>query len=302
MAILRNLEVTVSVGGKSCVEHDTNIDVGKSESMVTKYIEVISGQCFVVNCAINAGFPNKHKNIVFEIFVDGTWLESSILHKTKMNSFSFEGVISTSGGKWTLEAFKFTDILTTEDQGDRTVEEMTAMVAELGTITVKARRIHAKGLEKRHQHSKNVEVQSLQSQVPIPETALKTSTTSLRATLAEPEPTSKCYRFSDIRYIDTADKPYATFAFKYRSTKALQDLLIIPRPLPLSERSVDGLSREELMELVVELRQTQTNTKVKSEPVIGLKRERTPDNSEILSSARVAKVAKTQKRVMIDLD
>ncbi|MCJ1390391.1 hypothetical protein MMC18_003250 [Xylographa bjoerkii] len=82
-------------------------------------------------------------------------------------------------------------------------------------------------------------------------------------------------------------------------TEALQDLLIIPRPLLSYERPVEQLSRRELIEIAKESRRAE----IEPEPVteVGFKRERSPEYDEILASARDVKVRKIGEQEVIDL-
>ncbi|KAI5256730.1 hypothetical protein E4T42_01510 [Aureobasidium subglaciale] len=104
-----------------------------------------------------------------------------------------------------------------------------------------------------------------------------------------------------VRYLNDCE-PFATFQFRYRSRRDLQNLCLIPRrpsPVPLEDRPEESLSREELLELLrrQEARQEEQIT-IKRE----LKRERV-DNDEsddelvVVSSRPPASKVKTSVNV-----
>ncbi|MCJ1256978.1 hypothetical protein MMC24_004803 [Lignoscripta atroalba] len=183
---------------------------------------------------------------------------------------------------------EFEVILSSENQINNRHEDIKAHVAKLGEILIKARRVKRR-CSVAYSNSKS-KVGILESLDVLPEKALKGQALSHRASLGAPQKGAPRTRFH-CDYIDEANSPFAVFKFKYRSRKALEDTCIIPRsvtPVPLEDRPLDQLTREEAVELL-RWRSVKPETKPLDQTRIRLKRERDPEYDELMASARTTK-------------
>ncbi|MCJ1381641.1 hypothetical protein MMC17_004752 [Xylographa soralifera] len=312
MAILNDLEVTISVRGKVRKEYPICAGEVENANTMTKYIQVIGGQCFVINTSIRQSCTLECDGIRFEVFIDGKYLENIILNPSKHERGTMDGVLKGCNGKWTLEKFKFAQIVTTEHTGKITTKDLATMVEHLGKIEVVACRL-TRSLDDTPEASVGSESDTaedhgcsrhgrpFQCHPAIPEKALKGSAVSHRATLAKPIRVDRETKYwNESETIDTEDKPFARFEFRYRSRKALQDLLIIRRPLLSYERPVEQLSRRELIEIARQSREIRIKPEPETE--VGVTRERLPEYDEILASARDVKIRKIEVQEVIDLE
>ncbi|MCJ1435291.1 hypothetical protein MMC27_004663 [Xylographa pallens] len=329
MAILNDLEVSIFVRGKARKEYPIYGDEVEKANTITKYIQVVGGQCFVIEVSIRPSCSLECAGILFDVFIDGKHLENIILNPRKHKNGTIDGVLKGCNRKWTLEKFKFTQIVTTEQTGQRMVKGLAVMVENIGKIEVVAHRISVSPNDTPQDigqseggtpedHGCNRHGRPFQCHTAIPEKALKGSAVSHRASLAKPIRVNRGPEYwNNVEKMDTKDEPFARFEFRYRSrskhsevkprdtrltryTEALQDLLIIRRRLLSYERPVEQLSRRELIEIAKQSREVG----IKPEPgtEVGVKRERSPEYDEILASARDVKIRKIEEQEVIDLE
>ena len=117
MAILKDLEVAISVRGKARKEYSISAEEIEEADTMTKYIQVVGGQCFVIKVSICPSCSLECNGIRFGVFVDGKYLENVILNPSKHESDEIDGILKGYNGKWTLEIFKFAQIVTSKNFG-----------------------------------------------------------------------------------------------------------------------------------------------------------------------------------------
>lgn len=95
MAILRGLEVTVLVGGKPLQEYDNKdgafasrhenraIEEHHESKRVSKYVEVVTGQEYVIYVEVQPGFKFNSPTLSFFLYVDGVHITDIILSKSE---------------------------------------------------------------------------------------------------------------------------------------------------------------------------------------------------------------------------
>ncbi|MCJ1398062.1 hypothetical protein MMC11_001259 [Xylographa trunciseda] len=209
------------------------------------------------------------------------YLANIILDEVKNKDAIIDGVLKGCNEKWTLEKFKFAQIVTTEHVDKRTTKKLATIVKDLGKIEVVVCRMNRTqnrkpedsdvsddGTPEAHgcsQHSR-----PFQCHPKIPEKALKCSALSHRADLAKPIRVNKKFNSWDKpEEINTEDEPFARFVFRYRSrTKQSRRTEIKPEPA------------------------TETH----------IKREKSPEYDEILASARNVKVRKIEAQEVVNLE
>jgi hypothetical protein len=129
MAILANLEVTISSGGTT--SHEYNVDPGEVSDIlsdssiqpaatVVKYIEAIPGAEFQINYKITGEQDfGKADYLVFETYVDGQIISSPIIRGEKLDeqgcfAYTREGAMSCEGAVWRVKPFRWRELLTSK--------------------------------------------------------------------------------------------------------------------------------------------------------------------------------------------
>ena len=112
MAILKGLKVAIFVRGKVRKEYSIYADEVEKADTMTKYIQVVGGQCFVIEVSIRPSCSLECSGILFEVFIDGKYLENIFLKPSKHAAGTIDGVLKGCNGKWTLEKFEFAQIVT----------------------------------------------------------------------------------------------------------------------------------------------------------------------------------------------
>ncbi|ETI22681.1 hypothetical protein G647_06757 [Cladophialophora carrionii CBS 160.54] len=270
MAIIGNLEVTITSGGKVLREYgvaeEDQVDregdpkaqrVGRRCKKVST---VMTEKCFAyVEATPDANFEIGYKmsgklafgrasHIIFGTSVDGHDIISPSVDKEeyqKSGAFSSvdEGDMSTCGSETNLHRFYWAPLSTTDDNPKVTVAELKAEYGSKGTIRVDVwRRQRLPSIP----HDRATPAISSD----IPERALKGRAVEVGVSFRNAKQIAKV----NFIYSKPVDKePLATFVFFYRSKNALQALDLIPRtpePVPLEERDEETLNPAEMLELI----------------------------------------------------
>lgn len=119
MAILGHFEASVSINGAAAQEYDDDEDGSGNPNVVSKYIEVVSGENFEVNFKVK-----KHYNFTCDYFgwnisLDGDQKCGPVIDKSHYSwdhgkSNSRNGVRIKKGDQFSLSKFKFDDLTISE--------------------------------------------------------------------------------------------------------------------------------------------------------------------------------------------
>lgn len=84
--ILPGVKVEVKVKGKALKEHEQPGDDEDQERTVTRYVEVVSAENFVVAIKILPTFQFKGDMIKVDVYIDGTLTDDCVLSKGKRST------------------------------------------------------------------------------------------------------------------------------------------------------------------------------------------------------------------------
>lgn len=116
MAILRPFECTIEINGIAVQEYeDEEAEQANTTTVLTKYIEVVSGANFSIVSTIQPGWTMHADCASFDLFLDGKWVAGWMLSKESYDGSRAAktrncGVISGSAGDLLERKFKFADI------------------------------------------------------------------------------------------------------------------------------------------------------------------------------------------------
>ncbi|KAK2763971.1 hypothetical protein FQN54_009590 [Arachnomyces sp. PD_36] len=306
MAILGEFEVTVIVNGNAVTEYNVDEDdqdSAQQPNTVTKYIEAVSDAEFSLNVSILPHYELRGDIVGWHLYVDGVHAESITVAKEDFEKgrcvqpirFCLKGTKHERYGKWMLQHFKFSSI-SFGQSGDQEEHVSVDRASQAGNLEVKA---WCYRLNSYRAKDPNPPFNPLRN---VSEKSLKGQALSHTVGLGSCENTEKYYCYVDVERL--GDAPLATFVFKYRSRKALQDLTIIPRsptPVPVEQRPVDDLSMEEMRELIQQLRaeaavKRGAQPATKQEIQSGIKRERSEsrDLTSVNSSGETSRTPATE--------
>ncbi|KAF2127324.1 hypothetical protein P153DRAFT_433116 [Dothidotthia symphoricarpi CBS 119687] len=262
------------VVNSSALEEYEDDEEQASSNMVTKYIEVQSGSEFAIKCTLTR--PGPGCTLVLQFYLDGKWVCGAYVMQNDLLGNTFEtfteGLRYSEGHRWYLQKFCFSELKIEEFDNRDFSDQLIQDLKDMGEITVRVHRV--KNLRRSEQNSSRSRKDLGIYADNVPEKALKGKTLSHKSSLRNPvscNPTAPW----EHDYMDSVDKPIATYKFKYRSKHALQSLLIMPRspsPVPLEERDVDTLNAEEMRELL--RRQRERDEAARAVKREGVKRER----------------------------
>ncbi|KAI0853864.1 hypothetical protein F5Y00DRAFT_269234 [Daldinia vernicosa] len=309
MAILEavpGITVTVRINGVDCLEYDDpNVpEQQPSRPTSSKYIESLDNTEFTLCLSINKDYDWNYKGhcLVFTVRADSTWIQTHLIHKTHLTNGYFESVIKgkptfcNKTKSWFNHALKFSEVKVVEGVTKARMEKDQQVAKNLGLVEVKVER----HIYVEKDHSYCGDMSRSVSSFELAEKSLKGRSIS-HGTILTPGTKIPRPDFAQTKRLPGDDGPIAIFQFRYRSKKALQQELIIPRTPPGSP-SLDGLSTAEINRLAKE-RLEEINARkqlVKKEPT-SIKRE----VSEVYdrtdgTSARPAKTRRLTSEV-IDL-
>ncbi|KAJ9609590.1 hypothetical protein H2200_005917 [Cladophialophora chaetospira] len=304
MAIIDDVEITIVCGDIVVQEYAVptdNDDVGDDDrgcpATIVKYIEALPGAKFAINYSVKGeqGF-GAADYLSLSTWIDGLKVTAPMIKAEDYDpqqgfSRRRDGVYV---GRRHMRPYQWTELSTTDERPEGTLEDVKAKFAKLGTIRVEFSR---KKIVSRTVRS---DLTTL-AETLIPEKALKGQPLELGLGLGnvvtvpnKPTVKGEC--------ID--NHPIAVFIFWYRSksecTKAtsgtadwqvedaLQILGVLPRtpePIPLEDRDPESLTREELVELARRQRAQREADKVK------IKREETEAHTRHFAATGVKREA-----------
>ncbi|KAL8684865.1 MAG: hypothetical protein Q9224_006093 [Gallowayella concinna] len=347
MVALGDLRITIMVDEQSMADFPDDETENQNASFVSRFVECISGATFSVHCEIKRTMGFKSESIVLYVFTDGRCATSVVLQAAQIRAShcvytdTLAGQTRKVNDHWVFRPFVFSEIKHVEEATRQTINKHKR--DRLGTIEVQAHHVKAKP----HVTAANQwdEANMPNQLLTLSEKELKGSNLTHSAKyvggsfkqvafLAYTYPSYgakkivAALRTVELDYIDGFNSPFAIIRFKYRSKKALQSMLLIPRtpsPVPLEQRPVESMSVEEMQRLLRHYRESytvepQARNKLEStlaeqhikherdvkpehcvkrerdKPEHCVKRERDEEVDEILASAYVKK-AKTAETI-----
>ena len=120
MAILHDVDVTISAKGKKLPEYDDDAGELGTNNAVTKYIEALTGADFKIHYTIKPSFRLKSSGISVRVTIDGEYMDAHVLSRNEhlmhlsreSYSGSFTGSRRFQNQGWTLQTFTFAEIKT----------------------------------------------------------------------------------------------------------------------------------------------------------------------------------------------
>ncbi|KAJ9609585.1 hypothetical protein H2200_005912 [Cladophialophora chaetospira] len=290
MAILDKFEAQVFVDGIRAEEFDDddeNAGVLPVVKEITKYVEAVSGANFEFKFFAETSYNFTGEDAIsFDVYVDGERITGKFLRESDFSKAKSRGLRAetNSSGKYSKEAtgmklykFEFADLETRDMERTDDINTFKTKYGDLGTFRIEIWRI--KLLQK--YETNNTTIKDVGT---VPEKALKGRPLDVATRLAPVAVSGTNYTYGSA---SVGKEPLAVIKFKYRTRRALQSLLILersPTPVPLEERPIEELTREEMAELLT--KQRERGSEVKEER--NLKRERSPTftNARPLKSSK----------------
>ncbi|KAK2813107.1 hypothetical protein FQN50_000784 [Emmonsiellopsis sp. PD_5] len=271
MAVLDHFEVTVEVDKETAQEYEADED-GTRPNEVVKYIESKAGATFGVRVNVKKGYAFDSDSLSVQLDIDGQYAGGAVTKKEEFlacpeYSYVLNGQKCREAGNCYKKPFKFVDAVVSENS------KIVTPNSKIATIQVGIWRA-----KRRRPKKPTTSSTSFTPLGEISEKSTKGQAISHTASFA-PKEAIKPFNFIDARFL--GNNPIATFTFKYRSKKALQGLLIIPRtpsPVPLEDRPVEDLTVEEMRILIERQRR---EAAIKHEHAQAVKRERSDTASSV---------------------
>ncbi|MCJ1386482.1 hypothetical protein MMC17_009608 [Xylographa soralifera] len=309
MAVFKGIWASVVVDGQSLVEYDEDVNeiygIFRDSNIIVKYVEAISAARFEVRFGWDVLDLKGCEGLMFQVDLDGKYMDAAVCSfKNKTSSGHLHSARRCVDGQWTQEQFRFAEIISVDGQSGSMDSSEASDLASIGKIVLCVCRVKNIRQSTTVTTTANVRTGPAISGT-IPEKALKGRALSHKTSLDPPEKIA-ALRSLHSDYIDKVDSPFVKFEFRYRSRRALQIEGIIPRspsPIPLEDRPVESLTREEAIELLAR-RTARNKSDVKSEgsTALGVKREHDPEFDEILASSFAPKKARASQDIeVIDL-
>ncbi|KAI4257533.1 MAG: hypothetical protein L6R42_005588 [Xanthoria sp. 1 TBL-2021] len=262
MPALGDLRVAISVDKQQRSDYHDEDTTDQNAKFISRYVECKSGASFSVEILIQKTMKFKSDAIIVYVDIDGRKADSIIISQLEVSSTGggvyfkrISGATRKIANHWEFRPFMFGEI--------KHVEQLSGPVAiqhdrkTLGSIAVKVHQITRKDAVPAKESSWD-EAKNPSHAITLSEHQLKGSSATHAANYGMKQHAAAC-EYVDVDFVDGRDSPFAHFQFKYRSKKALQSILLIPRtpsppppprPIPLEERPVESLSVEELQQLV----------------------------------------------------
>ncbi|MCJ1438438.1 hypothetical protein MMC27_007826 [Xylographa pallens] len=309
MAILKGIRASVVINGESLIEYDEDVneisDNLRDSNLIVKYVEAISRAHFELKFGWDISDLKACEGLLIQADLDGKQMDSAVYQFQKMiSSGRMDSARRCVGGQWTIEKFRFAEIISVDGPSGSMGSSEASDLASIGQIVLSVHRIRNIRESPDVKTTYNVQTGSTLSGT-VPEKALKGRALSHRTSLDPPQIVEAAQSVR-CNYVDINGSPFVKFEFRYRSRRALQIEGIIPRspsPIPLEDRPVESLTREEAIELLA--RRTARNkpdTKPEGSTTLRVKRERDPEFDEILASSFVPKKARGSQDIeTIDL-
>lgn len=175
-------KVAIEVGGEPASEfEDDEEEAADSDTVVTKYIEAVSGANFGIVCQVLPGYDFEADYLSFAIFLDGNRTSSVNAIKSKYDSergmLAVRRHVSVGQGESGERfAFRFANLESRETLPDECVEDMRTKFKALGMISVQVWRKKIVGYQDSHSHDATLNNGITDS---VPEKALKGRALSL---------------------------------------------------------------------------------------------------------------------------
>ncbi|KAE9969442.1 hypothetical protein BLS_005353 [Venturia inaequalis] len=279
MAILRGypgLEADILVNGVARKEYlDPELSDADTPNCTTVYIEAQEDTSFVVQLRRDGRFRYKSSQLCWSVQLDGKKVRDTLLHNNSEVGYdraTIDGTYYQTDSGSFKKSFFFSTLTTNDTPVKILDKKLLKQMTELGQITIGVHRVVIHGPSAT---TKTKEVTFGTEEVS--EKALKGRAISRKTKLGPPVSVS-ALPSSITQFIDARDKPFAVFNFRYRSMNDLKAELIVPRsesPVPLENRLVDDLSREEMRELLKrQKQQIEEAARIKREGRNNVKRER----------------------------
>ncbi|OTB13518.1 hypothetical protein K445DRAFT_304301 [Daldinia sp. EC12] len=282
MAVLEEVpgvKVTVFINGKDCLEYD-DPDISEQQPSCptsSKYIESHDDTEFTIRVIIDKDYNwgNNNHSLTFTAKMDSSFMKSRIYCKeTLINGYCedvFEGkdTFCENTSSWLCRRFKFSTVKTIENATKERLDKDLKRAKILGFIEIEIQRETATGNYLADTHTHDPPSPSFE----LAEKALKGKSLSHGTTLSAGTTIQRPI-WTRTKSLPGENGPFAIFRFQYRSRKALQDEMIIPRT-PSRSPTLDGLSAAEINRLAKErLRVINGGKELVKEESKGIKHER----------------------------
>ncbi|KUJ09408.1 uncharacterized protein LY89DRAFT_690423 [Mollisia scopiformis] len=245
--LLPGIEVAICVNNEPLREYDdedswtgtTRNAVGFETKTITKYIESVADQEFGIKFVLDNHYQLTSPFLVFYTNIDGENFGGAAFDDRKTHTpwvIHQEGVKKGGKGKTPvyLLPFKFTKIETTLNQNAmRTLEDDKKTMSKTGKISIEVFRCSGGASFDR---DSNVPKLGLDPDSKLHEKSLKGEPKYHGASFGDARVVSSENKARTYTELDGSDSPILRFVFKYRSNKALKELLIIER-LPEPEEA-----------------------------------------------------------------
>ncbi|PSN68691.1 hypothetical protein BS50DRAFT_632589 [Corynespora cassiicola Philippines] len=294
---LDTIQVDIYVNNQALQQYNDDKQEEAPDS-VTKYVEATSGANFEVRCTFADRFHNRH-DLSVKLYVDGKFIDGHTFFRRDIELgkvCTFDGMRESIGKKFFLRKMRFSELHIDDGSAQTIDDRLKRRLENIGAITIKFFWVVISSV-----FSSKTSRAVTEPIGSMPEKALKGKTLSHQASLAERETGKSFSMVHTSRLYD--NKPAATYNLKYRSKDALKSLMIIPRtpsPVPFEQRDLDGLSFDEMREIIRRQRERNDAGKsIKNER--GIKRERLTDGSnnagEMMDNGEVSFISEKKRRV-----
>ncbi|KAK5174647.1 uncharacterized protein LTR77_001729 [Saxophila tyrrhenica] len=275
LATSPGVTVDVCVDGVALQEYDDPGEAGNDEPLKrVKYIEAVPGSNFTIRLqTIRAQLGGCEKDVLdWTIHLDGKYATDRIasVYSTSAYCSSIEVVDRKVGSAYVKECFTFAELNTDEGplQGLKPID-----FQQLGEIEVRCVFARRTGASRPLDGESFTPVSKGKA---LPEKVLKGRAISSQVSLGQPELLNYVPTVSSLNW-PYGKKPFATYAFRYRSHRDLQIENIIPRspsPVPLEDRDPEFLTLEEARELLRRNREKDAEQARTKEEKVRVKKEK----------------------------
>ncbi|QDS76123.1 hypothetical protein FKW77_006843 [Venturia effusa] len=217
-----------------------------------RYIEAKADVNFAFRFRVKPGFMYPNHDLRFMINVDGVISERKTFGKDEIaggRDLHLDSVRLVQNGTGIRRKFLFAELKTDDSGIDQNLLEKTK---KMGRITCKVYRVQLYNERSDTQPSRHWRQNINNDNTILPEKALKGRSLSCRTSLDSAEPIHQQLRIKrSVQYIDSINKPLATFVFRYGSIEDLHKQFIVPRP---AEPSIDDMSAIQLRQYAAKLK------------------------------------------------
>lgn len=111
MPALNNFNAFVTVNGQKLIEFEDEDEDNQSPSVVTKYVEAVTGAEFKVEVLCELMDLPGCDGVQYSVFLDGKEMDKSIMEFRICRRGYSDGARSRSKGNWTIKKYTFADIV-----------------------------------------------------------------------------------------------------------------------------------------------------------------------------------------------